>query len=151
VGRSPEACRKLASTARRRIRAARREAVSAQEHLRVVSAFKEALNSGDLAALIAILDPAVSAVGDGGGVAPAAVAPIVGADSVARYLLGLRRMPGLSYDLTTANQRPGIVAHDPIDRALAVASVEVRGGRVARLWVVRNPHKLSGWEPALPA
>lgn len=145
VGRSPDACRKAASSARRRIRQSRRTAVPAQEHSRVMSAFQQALDSGDLRALVAVLDPDVVAVGDGGGVAAAAPAPIIGADEVARYLLRLKRFPGLRIDVENVNGRAGVVLRDASEQTLAVASAAIQDGRIARLWVMRNPHKLTHW------
>src|SRR5205823_4999660 len=57
VGRSPGAVRQLASRARRHVRArGMPPAVDAAEHRKVVSAFAVAVTSGDLAALIQVLD-----------------------------------------------------------------------------------------------
>jgi RNA polymerase sigma factor (sigma-70 family) len=146
VGRSPQACRQLASSARRRIREARGARVTTQEHARVVSVFRTALQTGDLASLIEVLDPNATAIPDGGGVVRAAIEPIVGAEMIARYFLGLTQMlPGLTFELTTVNGLAGLVIQDDAGRALAVASVGVAHGRVERIWVVRNPGKLTGW------
>ena len=146
VGRSPQACRQLASSARRRVRDAHGDHVSAQEHARVVAVFQAALETGDLTSLIAILDPEATAIPDGGGLVKAAIEPIEGAEKIARYLLGLYRLqPGLSFQPTTVNGRAGLVARDAAGHALAVASVAVAHGLVERIWVIRNPGKLTGW------
>ena len=146
VGRSPEACRQLASSARRRIRAARRDRISAPEHASVVAAFQAALQTGDLQSLVDILDPAATAVPDGGGVVSAAIEPIHGAETIARYLLGLYQLkPDLEFRLTTVNGQAGLLATDEAGSALAVVSVAIAHGVIERLWVVRNPGKLTGW------
>lgn len=146
VGRSTQACRQLASSARRRVHRARGEQVTAREHARVVSVFKAALDSGDLAALIEVLDPEATAFPDGGGLVSAAVAPIAGAEAIARYLLDLyRRQPDLTFQPTTVNGRAGLAGLDAGGSTLAVASFAIAHGRVERLWVIRNPGKLSGW------
>lgn len=74
VGRTPAACRQLASRARRRVRqeAPPRVPVTADEHRRVTAAFLKATADGDLADLLALLDPRVVLRSDGGGEVPAA-------------------------------------------------------------------------------
>ena len=67
VGRSPVACRQLASSARKRIRDSRQIAVPSEEHAAVVRSFKNAWSEGDIGGLIELLDPNVTAVTDGGG------------------------------------------------------------------------------------
>ena len=89
VGRSPEATRQLASSARRHIRDLRSRPTDAAEHARLVTAFRRACEVGDLDALVRILDPDVTSTSDGGGKVRAALRPIVGAENVARFLLGV--------------------------------------------------------------
>jgi RNA polymerase sigma-70 factor (ECF subfamily) len=146
VGRSPQACRQLAASARRRVGAARGTGVPVREHEHVVAAFHAALETGDLDALVALLDPAARAIPDGGGRVTAALDPIEGAHQIARYLLGLyRRQPDLRFDLTTVNGQRGLVGRDGAGAVLAIAAVAVEHGLVQRLWVTRNPDKLTGW------
>jgi RNA polymerase sigma-70 factor (ECF subfamily) len=66
VGRTPVAARQLASRARRRVRGASAEdrASDAARHRQIVEAFFRASRSGDLQALLAILDPDVVLRGD---------------------------------------------------------------------------------------
>ncbi len=112
VGRSPQACRQLASSARRRLREARGAHISAQEHARVVSVFKSALETGDLTALVEILDPDATAVADGGGLVSATIEPIGGSRDDRPVLAPLVRAatrPDLSDD---HRERPG-GARDP--------------------------------------
>ncbi|HEX4400629.1 MAG TPA: RNA polymerase sigma factor SigJ [Galbitalea sp.] len=146
VGRSPQACRQLASSARRRVRDVRSDGVSTQEHARVVAEFRTALETGDLASLIELLDPNATAVPDGGGVVQAAIEPIVGAETIARYFLGLSELlPDLTFELTTVNRRAGLAVQDGAGQTLAVASVAIAQGVIERIWIVRNPVKLGGW------
>lgn len=146
VGRSPQACRQLASSARRRVRDVRSDGVSTQEHARVVAEFRTALETGNLASLIELLDPNATAVPDGGGVVRAAIEPIVGAETIARYFLGLSELlPDLTFELTTVNRRAGLAVQDGAGQTLAVASVAIAQGVIERIWIVRNPVKLGGW------
>ena len=144
VGRSPQACRQLASSARRRIRDARRTQITMQEHARVVSAFATALETGDLTSLVELLDPDATAIADGGGLVAASVEPVEGAETIARYLLDLYAR-GVTFRITTVNGRAGLVGSDGSGEPLAVASLAIVGGRIERIWVTRNPEKLAGW------
>jgi len=146
VGRTAQACRQLAVSARRRVREARVSPVPAPEHARVVSAFKSALETGDLSSLVAVLDPDATVVADGGGLVSAAIDPIRGAAAIAGYLLELRaRQADLAFALTTVNGQDGLVFRDGMGRTLAVAAIAISRGLIDRIWVVRNPEKLAGW------
>src|SRR5689334_3317200 len=78
VGRTPAACRQLASSARRRIRAARPSATPSAQRAAVVSEFRRAWEAKDINALIGLLDPDATAVADGGGLAVTFPHPIEG-------------------------------------------------------------------------
>jgi hypothetical protein len=114
TGRTPAACRQLASSARRRVRAARPATTPASRQAAVVRAFKAACEAGDFSALLGLLDPGATMVADGGGIVSAARHPIEGAEPIARYITGLAsRIPR---DLTlmerTVNGEPGLVAQE---------------------------------------
>ena len=116
------------------------------EHARVVAEFKNALDSGDLSALIALLDPSATVIADGGGVVAASLERIEGAETIARYFLALHeRQPDLNFQLTSVNGQVGLVGQDAAGTALAVASVAITQGRIEQIWVIRNPEKLAGW------
>ena len=71
VGRTPAACRQLASSARRRIRAAHAPATPTAEQAGVIRDFKAAWEAKDINALVELLDPDAITVADGGGLASA--------------------------------------------------------------------------------
>jgi RNA polymerase sigma factor (sigma-70 family) len=87
VGRSPAACRQLASSARRRIRAAQAPATPPAQRAHLVRDFKRAWEAKDIAALIGLLDPDATATADGGGLASAELRPIEGAEQIARLVV----------------------------------------------------------------
>ena len=90
VGRGPAAVRQLAARARAHVRAgAPRMAVSSGEHQDTVDAFFRAAAGGDIAGLVAVLDPDVVVTSDGGGQAQAARRPVRGAERAARFLVGV--------------------------------------------------------------
>lgn len=145
VGRSPEATRQLASSARRHIRDLRARPTDASEHARLVAAFRRACENGDLDALVAILDPGVTSVSDGGGTVRAALRPVVGADNVARLLLGiLRKTPGLTADEEDVNGEPGLVVRAG-DQVVGTVSLGTGDGRIRNVWMMLNPDKLEAW------
>jgi RNA polymerase sigma-70 factor (ECF subfamily) len=145
VGRSEPACRQLASSARRRVHDARPEPADAQRHAATVAGVKTAFERGDVDAIIALLDPQVTAVNDGGGRVRAALRPVVGAHKVARFLLGvLTKQPGIAMSLVDVNGETGLILR--IDGSpMAVAAMEHRDGMITRIWMVLNPDKLGFW------
>ncbi|CAL9513422.1 ECF RNA polymerase sigma factor SigJ [Streptomyces sp. enrichment culture] len=145
VGRTPAACRQLASSARRRIRAAGPPTAPVAEQADVVRAFKRAWEARDIAGLIGLLAPDATATGDGGGLAPAAPHPVVGAGPVARFLTDrARAVPGVTLLERTVNGRPGLVARlDGV--TVSVLAFDIAHGRVRHIWAVLNPDKLRPW------
>ncbi len=153
LGRTPAACRQLASSARRRVREGRRAPVPAPEHAAAVRSFKAAWETGELVALLEVLAPGATAVTDGGGLVSASLDVIHGAEDIARFLLGvLDRQPDLTLREDVVNGEPGLVAGDGHGRAVAVIAVAVTGSAtIERVWAVRNPEKLATWTSAQPA
>ncbi|MCK8476465.1 RNA polymerase sigma factor SigJ [Microbacterium aurugineum] len=145
VGRSPDAVRQLASQGRRRVRERRAVVASREQHDAVARAFLAAASTGELDGLIALLDPDVVLVSDGGGKKSAALRPVAGADRVARFLRGIaQRHPEAEVSLVAAPD--GLVMLATIDgRADAVFSFVVRVDRITEVFAVRNPDKLSQW------
>ena len=144
VGRTPTAVRQLASRARRHIhRQSPWPAADAAEHRRVVEAFASAATSGDLAPLIRVLDPDVVLVSDGGGLVTSARKPVLGADRVARFLLGIlaKEQPGDAIDPVVVNGAPGFAVYQQ-GKLVTIVSVTVAPGRVTRLDLIRAPGKL---------
>jgi RNA polymerase sigma-70 factor (ECF subfamily) len=90
---TPAAARQLASRARRAVTGgdAPKHPPDRAEQRRLVTAFLDAAQTGDLDGLLAVLAPEVVLVGDGGGLAPAVREPVGGALPVARFVLGLFR------------------------------------------------------------
>jgi RNA polymerase sigma-70 factor (ECF subfamily) len=151
VGRSPAACRQLASSARRRVRASRSPATpaappaAAVSNPAIVRDFKAAWEAQDISALIGLLDPGATAVADGGGLVSAALRPIEGGGQVARYLAGIvGRLPRLTIATRTVNGQPGLVAE--LDGAVVtVFAFDIAADKITRIWIIRNPSKLTGW------
>jgi len=146
VGRSPAACRQLASSGRRRIRAAQAPAAPTGRQGGLVRDFKAAWEAKDIDALIGLLAPDATAVADGGGLVSAQLRPVEGGEQIARNLVELvSRAPGNVIFLEcTVNGQPGLVAQqDGVTNT--VYAFEVADDRIKHIWAVRNPEKLRTW------
>ncbi len=146
VGRTPAACRQLASSARRRIRASQAPASPTAQQAGIVSAFKAAWEAKDINALIGLLDPDATAIADGGGLATTFVHPIEGGEQIARAWVDIaNRAPStMTFLERTVNGQPGLVAEQD-GVTVTVFAFEVAGDRIKHIWVVRNPDKLRPW------
>lgn len=145
VGRSVAATRQLASSARRKVRTRTDEAAPRDRHDAVASAFAAATGAGDFDALVRLLDPNVTLTSDGGGKASAARRPVLGAANVARFILGVltQRPHAQVAPIFTADGLGFIVSEGGIVDTVMVLGV--RADRVADVWLVRNPDKLTSW------
>jgi RNA polymerase sigma-70 factor (ECF subfamily) len=146
VGRTPAACRQLASSARRRIRAAQPSATPAAQRAGIVRDFKQAWEAKDIDALIGLLDPDATAIADGGGFAVTFLHPIEGGEQIAHAWIELAgRLPGtMTFLERTVNGQPGLVAQED-GTTVTVFAFEVVDDRIKHIWVVRNPDKLRRW------
>jgi RNA polymerase sigma factor (sigma-70 family) len=145
VGRSQTACRQLASSARRRIRAAQTPTTSTARHADIVRHFKQAWQAKDIDALIGLLDPDATAVGDGGGLVSAALRPIEGAPQIARFFVDrASALSNITILERTVNGQPGLVAQlDGV--TVTVMAFDIAGDRINHIWTVLNPDKLRPW------
>ncbi|MFI6638763.1 RNA polymerase sigma factor SigJ [Streptomyces sp. NPDC050504] len=145
VGRSPAACRQLASSARRRIGAARGPATTKARRADLVRGFKRAWEAKDIDALVGLLDPDATGRADGGGVADAAFRPIGGGEQIARYLIAATSAAtGQTVLERTVNGQPGLVVQED-GVTTSVLAFDFAGDRIKTLWAVRNPEKLRHW------
>lgn len=149
LGRSEAACRQLAARARKAVRRERPlRPADEGEHEALLSAFAQAAASGDASGLRALLTEDVVALSDGGGIKTAALNPIVGPDHVSRFFIGIfrkaeRLKAEMRFVLVQINGAPGYLLYvdGDLDQTM---SVDVRDGRIAAVYVVRNPEKLAG-------
>lgn len=152
VGRTPATVRQVAARARRHVGARRPRTTASRREVRAaVEAFHRAVDDRDLQGLLDVLAPEVVLVADGGGRVQAALRPVTGAERVARLLLGgLGRVEGsLRGEPAEVNGSPALVLR--LDGQLdGVLTFHVEDGRVAGLYYVRNPEKLTRIERASP-
>ncbi len=146
TGRTPAACRQLASSARRRIRASQAPATPTAQQAGIVRDFKQAWEARDIDALIGLLDPDATAIADGGGLVSAALRPIEGAEQIARHYVDIagRTPDNVTILERTVNGQPGLVAQQD-GVTVTVFAFDLAGDRIKHIWAVRNPDKLRPW------
>ena len=143
-GRTPAACRQLASRARRAVRAdaPARFAVEPADQRRMMERFVAACTAGDLDGLLAVLDPEVDGVADVGGAAGTRYAS--GSATVATLLLRflgpasgttLLALPGIGDESVLVGRRDGTV--------VLLATVTARDGRIAHFEGIADAAKLA--------
>ena len=150
VGKSPAACRQIASRARTRVRD-EAPRFSANPDRKVIEEFLVAVALGDVDAVIQRLAPDARCISDGGAQKRAARRPVVGADRVARFFVNLSRRygPTASYAMATINGCPGLIVSIDGEVELA-AAFDVDDGHITSIWAVRNPDKLAHLVEAAP-
>ncbi|MDX0464267.1 sigma-70 family RNA polymerase sigma factor [Sinorhizobium medicae] len=146
VQRDTAACRQLAARARTHIREARpRFHVEKERGLELAEAFFTASRSGDMNALGAMLAADVSIHADGGGKRPAATVPILGLDAVMKVhekLAALFQANGSKLlRVGFLNGLPGFITMEA-DGEIQTTALDIKGSKVAAIYVVRNPDKL---------
>ena len=139
-------CRQLLARARKRVGAPRaRFETDPDQARRLVQRFTDATFAGDMDGLLAVLAEDITLWADGGGKVPgAALQPVRGASSVARFALGImgRVVPADSVVRPAEiNGQPGFIAYVS-GRPLAALIFDVRGGRIHTIHAIGNPDKL---------
>jgi RNA polymerase sigma-70 factor (ECF subfamily) len=142
IGRPEATVRQIGRRARGHVAARRpRMQVSPSEQQAVVERLLLAMRTGQLQELLEVMAPDVVLIADGGGVAPAARAPIHGAERVARLLTRASAVLANS-ETTTVWLNGGPAGRIEIDGQPTALSLVVENGRVTRIYVMRNPVKL---------
>ncbi len=146
IERDSAACRQLAARARGHVRQARpRFKVEKQRGLEIAEAFFTASRNGDMQALGALLTADVSAHADGGGKRPAALAPVLGFDAVMKQYeqvaVWLRDNRSTLVRIGFINGLPGFVTREA-DGELQTTALDIEDGKIAAVYVMRNPDKL---------
>lgn len=147
VGKTEAACRKIVQRARERVCApAPRFVVDRDAHLALLRRFVEAARSHDPERVRALLTEDATYAGDGGGKAKTTVRWVGGAARVARLVAGIERkwQPEGRHEIVGVNGAPGLVTwRDGVVDSISTFDVRnVGGGRIAAIYVVRNPDKL---------
>jgi len=144
VGKSEANCRQIISRSkehlaqrRTRFQAARSEGES------LVRTFFAACQSGDPSQVLATLAPEATMYADGGGRVKAAGRPVIGADNVARFFIGIRRFSGDPIvRLARINGTVGALFYQE-GKLTQTMSFEIIDDRIETISIMRNPDKLA--------
>ena len=137
-------CRQMVRRAREHVAAGKsRFEASPVHNEKLVQQFQQACRMGDTDGLLAMLTDDIVLYSDGGGKVAAAPKPIAGAERVARFLIGVSKIPrsGLEARFATVNGSPGLLVFRN-GQLSQTTSLEVVNGQIRAIYVVRNPDKL---------
>jgi RNA polymerase sigma-70 factor (ECF subfamily) len=146
IGRSEAACRQVVHRARERVRGERKRFETTEEaKTALLQRFLAAVEARDEQALLALFAPDASWTADSGGKTPAAVRPILGADRIARLVVGLREkfwQPNRRFAIALVNGETALCLLDG-ERLVATMSIATDGRQIQAVYTVLNPEKLA--------
>lgn len=152
LNKTEVACRKLVSRARERVRSGRpRFETDRAQQQRIVSAFMAAAFTGDAAKMKALLTEDAIVYSDGGGKVRAALRPLVGPEDAVQVLMNVARkykdVAGNGFAVTVNGQFG--LAIETAEGLNTIYTADIENGRIARLFILRNPDKLDRARQAL--
>ncbi|OBK44550.1 RNA polymerase sigma-70 factor [Mycobacterium sp. 1081908.1] len=153
VGKPAPTVRQVAHRAREHVRARRKrfDAADPERNAEITAQFLATAASGDVEALMTMLAPDATWTADSGGVVSAARRPVVGAERVARAIVGLIRkasaMAGVRVDMVTCNSAPAVLLYLG-EQLEGVITLEIAGDKITNFYVMRNPQKLAAMATA---
>lgn len=144
VGKREAACRQIVRRAKQSLQDNPPPATPPTGHARqLVETFLAATASGDVHQVLALLSEDSKVLSDGGGRVKAAGRPILGADHVSRFLLGIwpRFVGQMEQRVVAVNGQPGLLMllNGVVQYAFAF---EITGDRVHAIYIICNPDKL---------
>jgi RNA polymerase sigma-70 factor (ECF subfamily) len=148
VDKSAATVRQIAHRAREHVHARRRRfaPVDPEQNARITAEFLAAAASGDVQTVMSMLAPDVAWTADSGGKASAARRPVIGADKVARAVVGLvgrgMQLPDVRVETVICNAAPALLIYQA-DRLEGVFTVEIVDGKISNFYAMRNPDKLA--------
>ena len=140
--------RQIAHRAREHVHARRRRfaPVDPEQNARITAEFMAAAATGDVQTVMSMLAPDVAWTADSGGKASAARRPVIGADKVARAVVGLvgrgMQLPDVRVETVICNAAPALLIYQA-DRLEGVFTVEIVDGKISNFYAMRNPDKLA--------
>ena len=154
VGRSPQACRQLATRARRSIQSdstTTRLPTDPEQHREIVERFAAACRDGDLKSLIEVLAPNATGDFDSGGMMPnAPLTEVDGAAAIAAQLVGAVSGYGAEFVVREVNGDPGVLITMG-GQVMGAIALGVRDGQIDLVHAIGNPAKLTHLQPAKPS
>jgi RNA polymerase sigma-70 factor (ECF subfamily) len=149
IGKSAVAVRQMAHRAREHVHARRKrfEPVDPARTAQITEQFMTAAATGDVDGLLSLLAPDAVWTADSGGKASAARRPVVGAERVAKAIVGIfrlgQKLPDVRIETAVYNSAPAVVVYSG-DHLEGVFLVEVTDNKITHFYAMRNPDKLAG-------
>lgn len=143
--------RQLVARARKHLARERRAPVAPSEHRRLLEVFIGAAQTGDQAALEALLASDVVSYSDGGGVVRAARIPVAGRERVAKFIAAFasRFWTGGAIAWVEANGQPTVL-HSRDRAIVAIINIDASPDGIHQIFWVMNPAKTAAWLTPLP-
>jgi RNA polymerase sigma-70 factor (ECF subfamily) len=145
IGKSEANTRQILRRARSRLRDSRpRFTASRRESEEIVRRFRHACLTGSVEEMMELLHPDAKLIADGGGKVASATRPVLGADRVAKFVLGYAGKLHWSesdFQIVAINSLPGLLMRHPLAGA-GTYSFDIVDARIRAIYVVRNPDKL---------
>ncbi|MFL5664145.1 MAG: RNA polymerase sigma-70 factor [Ktedonobacteraceae bacterium] len=146
LGKSEAACRRSFSRAKKHLSEHRpRFPPSPQTHRQLLSGYFQAVQTGEMTALMDLLTEDVTLWADGGGkIKQAALRPISGRDAVARFSLGTVRFLPEDYrvELAEVNGQAAVIIRAG-GQAMLILTIEVEAEQIQTIRLIANPEKLA--------
>ncbi len=143
--KSEAACRQVVHRARERVRSDRKRfEVTESARAAMLQKFVAALEARNEQALLALFAPDATWTADGGGRTGAAPQPVVGANRIARLVIGLREKfwaANRTLHVETVNGEAGLCIRDG-GSLTATMSIATDGEHIHAVYAVVNPDKL---------
>ena len=149
VSKSTATVRQVAHRAREHVHVRRKrfEPVDAATTAEITEQFMTAAATGDMEGLLSMLAPDAIWTADSGGKASAARRPVVGADRVAKAIIGIfrlgQKLPDVRIQTAVYNSAPAVIVYSA-DHLEGVFLIEVIDGKITHFYAMRNPDKLAG-------
>jgi RNA polymerase sigma-70 factor, ECF subfamily len=145
VGKSEAACRQIVSRSKQNLQSPARQppAQPTEQARKLMQTFLAATSSGDIEQVLALLAEDSRLLSDGGGKVRAAGRPILGADHVSRFMLGVwPKFVGITdRRVIDVNGAPGLLM--TLNGIVQYAfSFEIDAGRIQAIYIICNPDKL---------
>jgi RNA polymerase sigma-70 factor (ECF subfamily) len=139
INRSKDATRQLASRARRHVRGnVKVDGETISRHRELAEAFLKAARSGDMAALLSLLDPGVVFTADAHAARMGSGKSLLGSEQVARFFSGR----AAAAHVAVIDGDIGIIVA-PADRLMLVVMPRFENGRITLLHAIAAPDEIA--------
>lgn len=145
VGKSSTNCRQIFHRARKAVgNHLASDQIPTPRAAALTEQFVTAIVSGNVNKLLSLLAVDATLLSDGGGKTKAAVFPILGAERIVRFYMGIlaKFTEDFSYKFTTVNGDPGIILYVE-NKVFGVISLNIQNGLIHQIYWVVNPEKLT--------